>query len=464
MALTNRYDVDLETYYLGNPPRKLPCDNSTETRWWKLSPYNCRETVNYFLKMLVLPGLIAGIIILLMILTTGNTGNFILWAIITVLTYTGSIFMSLYARERYFARFHRIQDQSSLIIPNPLNEINGTKYSIGFVGDIMMMRDYQLRFSSEIINFFGDENEGVSIIVGNLEGIIRDEDPSLAKQAHPPTILSELQHLLRDNNWLLCLSNNHSIDYGNQDFHNSLLNIQQTPNIDVFGRNDVPNVFVNLVNNQKINISSASEWSNQKSWKCISKYGTIEIIPYYDKESFNILTPHWNYENERYVRRRLQKRSKKLVIDNGNENWDLIFGHHTHVRQPIIKVRENFLDANGNPILDANNNPKGLWKLVAFSGGNLTSGVTFIRRKKHIHGRIMRCDIGPLTQDPTRLAIGSVEIQNTFNENGRDADTGAKIKTIRFGEGEQGISRFWMLIIGIAIISIVTILRVLGIF
>ncbi|MBY8991455.1 MAG: CapA family protein [Candidatus Lokiarchaeota archaeon] len=461
MSLTNRNGDDLETYYLGNPPRQSPCDNSTRTKWWKLSPYNCRETINYFLKMLVLPGLVAGIIVLLMILTTGDIENFTLWVIITVLTYTGSIFISLYSRERYFTWFHRIQDESSLVIPNPLNEINETKYRIGFVGDIMMMRGYQLRFSNEVIKFFGDVNEGVKLIVGNLEGIIRNEDPSLTKQAHPSTILRQLSHLLRDNSLLLCLSNNHSIDYGNQEFHKSLLIIQQTPKIDVFGRNDVPNVFVD---NQKINISSASEWSNQKNWKCISKYGTNQLSSYYAQDRFNILTPHWNYENERYVRKRLQKRSKKLVIDNGNKNWDLIFGHHTHVRQPIIKVRENFLDANGNPILDANNNPKGLWKLVAFSGGNLTSGVTFIRRKKHIHGRIMRCDIGPLTQDPTRLAIGRVEIQNTFNENGRDADNGAKIKTIRFGEGEQGISRFWMLIIGIAIISIVIILRVLGIF
>jgi hypothetical protein len=76
----------------------------------------------------------------------------------------------------------------------------------------------------------------------------------------------------------------------------------------------------------------------------------------------------------------------------------------------------------------------------------------------------MSCDIGPLSQDPTRLAVGRVEIRDTFNENGRDLDTGAKIKTVRFGVGEQGISRFWMLIIGTVIISIVIILRVLGIF
>ena len=466
MILTNRDGDILDAYYGSNPDRLLPCDNGTRTRWWRLSPYNCRETINYFLKMLVLPGLIAGILILLMILTTGQIGNFILWVIITVLTYTGSIFIALYNREKYFAWFNRIQDESSLVIPSPLNDIDDILYRIGFVGDIMMMRDYQLRFSNEVINFFGDEDEGVDIIIGNLEGIIRDEDPGLTKQAHPPTILQQLSHLLRKNSWLLCLSNNHSIDYGNLAFHDSLMTIQDTQKIDVFGRNDVPHVVVDdqIVENQKINIASASEWSNQHTWDCISKFGTNELSSYYDPDKFNILYPHWNYENERYVRRRLQRRSKRLLIDNGNENWDLIFGQHTHVRQPIIKVWEDLRDAAGTLILDSNGNPKGLWKLLAFSGGNLTSGVNLIRRRKHIHGRIIRCDIGPLSQDPTRLAVGRVEIQDTFNENGRDRDTGDRIKTVRFGVGEEGVSRFWMLIIGIVIISIVIILRVLGIF
>ena len=238
MSLTNTNGDDLDTYYGSDPPRKLPCDNCTETRWWRLSPYNCKETINYFLKMLVLPGLIAGILILIMILTTGGIQNFTLWVIITVLTYAGSIFIALFMRENYFTWFHRIQDQSSLVIPSPLNRIKEPIYKIGFVGDIMMMRDYKLKFSDEVINFFGTGEDRVDIIIGNLEGIIRDEDPFFTKQAHPPTILRELQHLLRNNGWLLCLSNNHSIDYGNKAFHDSLLNIQQAPKIDVFGRNN----------------------------------------------------------------------------------------------------------------------------------------------------------------------------------------------------------------------------------
>ncbi|MFX0083662.1 MAG: CapA family protein [Candidatus Hodarchaeota archaeon] len=442
MSITHENGNDLNTYYANNPPSDPPCEDCDDTIWWGLTPYDWRETLNYFFKMLVLPGAIAAVIILLMILTTGSIDNLTLWTIIIVLTYIGSILIALYARHRLLTWIHRIQDENSLIIPDPLNQINNTTYKIGFVGDIMRMRIYGLQFSNEVINFFS----GVDIIVGNLEGIIRPDDPPMTKQSHPATILQQLNGLLRGGtNWLLCLSNNHSIDFGNREFHRSLNDIQQEPRIDVFGRYDVSHVYVR---GQNINISCATEWSNQRRWDCISRFPDSMNSSHIDTR-LNILYPHWNYENERYVRRWLQNRANDLLTSNVGKRWDLIFGHHPHVRQPVIYVH------------DTNDNVN---KLVAFSGGNFTSGVRFFRLKKHIHGIIMRCDIGPLTQNPARLGIGKVEIQNTYNKKGRDPITGDRIKTVVFGEGIQGISRFWILIIGIVIITTVVLLRVFGIF
>lgn len=481
MSLTtkdeNDREVALEDYYNSDPPVKSPCNKKKKTRWWGLTPYNCRETLNYFIKMLVLPGLIAGIFILLMILTTGSIGNIILLTIISILTYTGSIFTSFYTRDRYLTWHHKIQEDDKVkrITPEEndatvfhyeleLNPIEETEYRIGFIGDIMMLKDFELRFDNQVKNFFVGEDE-VNLILGNLEGIVRDppKKPFLTKQVHPLKILDQLNQLLLSDNtrWLLCLSNNHSIDYGNLRFHESLEHIRKKPNIDVFGRNDVPNVFVEGLD---INIASASEWSNQKTWKCISKYRTMKLDPYYDKDKFNILYPHWNFENERYVRRRLQKRAKKLMIGTEINNWDLIFGQHSHVRQPVIKIREDFLKDDGTPKLDDEGNPIILWKLVAFSGGNFTSGAKLIRRKKHIHGRIMRCDIGPFSHDVNRLAVGKVKIMDTVNKEGFDRDTDTDFKNVIFGLGERGIHRFWVLLIGLTIVTIIVLLRVFGIF
>ena len=464
----------LEDYYNTNPPVKSPCNESKKTKWWCLmsyTPYNFLETLNYFVKMLVLPGVIAFLIVLLIILTTGDIENLILLTIITSLTYTASIFISIYARDRSLTWYHRIKEDGKVekITPEEnnttvyryeleLNPIKEPKYKIGFIGDIMMMKDFKLKFDREVKKFF-EKDGGVDIILGNLEGIVRDppKKPFLTKQVHPLEILGQLNQLLLSDNtrWLLCLSNNHSIDYSNFKFHESLNLIQANQKIDVFGRNDVPNVFVKGFN---INIASASEWSNQKTWKCISKYRTKKLDPYYDKGKFNLLYPHWNFENERYVRRRLQKRAKKLMIGTEINNWDLIFGQHTHVRQPVIKVKADY-KKDGKLIP--------LWKLVAFSGGNFTSGAKLIRRKKHIHGRIMRCDIGPLEKDKDRLAVGDVKIMDTVNKEGHEIDDNGKkieFKKVIFGLGERGIHRFWVLLIGVTIVAIIILLRIFGIF
>ena len=474
-------EVDLEEYYNSNPQPKYPCNDSEKTRWWCLTPYNCLETFNYFIKMLVLPGVIAGIIILIMILTTGAIDNLILLTIISILMYTGSFFISIFTREQTLAWLNKIRENDQVKIVriqenyetqlvntiDTLNSIKDPKYIIGFVGDIMMMRDFTLRFDNDVKTFFKKDG-GVRIILGNLEGIVRNldppEDPPPTKQSHPPEILNQLNQLLLSNNtrWLLCLSNNHSIDFSNHEFHESLKYIQAKEKIDVFGRNDVPNVYIK--GPPAINIASATEWSNQHTWKCISKYRTKKLEPYYEKDKFNILYPHWNFENEKYVRKRLQKRAKKLLTNNDDQNWDLIFGHHPHVRQPVIKIREDLLKDDGTPVLDADGNPVQIWKLVAFSGGNFTSGVRWIRRKKHIHGRIMRCEIGPLTKYENKLAVGKVEIVDTVNKEGYDNDRDIDFKTVKFGLGEKGINRIWILVIGLVIVAIVVLLRVFGIF
>jgi len=449
MELTTKDGTNLNTYYGSDPDRISPCNDSTDAKWWRFIPYDLRETINYIIKMLVLPGLIAAIFIYLMILSTGSFGNLTIGIIITVLTYIGSILISFYARERFLTRFHAIPPEDLLVPdpPDPFNAIEPKQFSIGFVGDIMRMRKYQLMFSNDVIDFFKD----VDIIVGNLEGIVIDQDCPLTKQSHPPNIRPQLQALLRGNTtWLLCLSNNHSIDFGNLTFHKSLNIIQQIPEIDVFGRNDVPHIYVE---ESEINISSASMWSNQKTWDCISEYTQSKLNSYNSQRRFNILYPHWNYENERYVRRRIQKSAKLLLTDDSNLKWDLIFGQHTHVRQPIIKVVAEHKDPN-NIIVKSK-------KIIAFSGGNFASGVTFLRKKKHIHGIIMKCDIGPLSADTTKLAVGKVEWKKTFNKIDKTRDVPTKI--IKFGEGEQGISRIYIILIGISIIVLVFLLRIFGI-
>lgn len=454
MSITREDSKELGPYYANIPNAVSPCEPSNKTKWCSFSPYTKKETFKWVLKMLILPGGIAAIIIFLLIFELYD--NIITRMLTSVFTIIATFLIYIYSREKILTIYHKIQDNEELAegLEPELNEIEEPKLTIGFVGDIMMMRNHELEFDSEIKKFF----EKVPIIVGNLEGIIPEQKNRFAKQSHPKKILDDLMKLVKDTNttWLLCVSNNHSVDFGNNLFFTSTKDIQNPKDgikekFNAFGRYDVPKVFIN----DKYCISTATKWSNQKCWECTSDYK--EIDNYYcseDKIKFNILYPHWGFENERYTRRNIQEEAEGLL----KNKWDLIFGHHPHTRQPVMIVKEE-LDAPARTPLSGRSEDKiKLKKLVAFSGGNFTSGVKWLRRKKHIHGIIMKCKIGPLVNSPDHYAVGEVEWWNTFNE--KDGDT----KIVKKGKGIADRTRIYILLIGIAAFIIAFLPRVLELF
>ena len=441
MSITQNGRDNLGTYYTRKPDPVLPCEKSDKTKWWLFTPYDAKETWYWILRMLVLPGGIAAILIFLVLFQFYN--NIFVQLISFGLTYVGSLLLIIFYWERDRTTRFKIPDDE--LIPEgkkTLNKIKDPKVWIGFVGDIMKMRKFKLEFDPPVKKFF----EKIPFIVGNLEGII-PKQKGLLKQSHPVGILKELEGVLKTNTrWLLCVSNNHSIDYGNNDFFESVKIIQEheneqnhNKNFDAFGRNDVPKVFVD----NNICLSSATEWSNQKTWKCTSKFDTTKLDCYFCANKFNILYPHWGYENERYVRTNIKNRAEELL-----KKWDLIFAHHPHVRQPVMEVKGDKLKKqDGTPVLNQDGSEATLNKLVAFSGGNFTSGVTFIRKKKHIHGIIMKCEIGPLEHDVTQLAVGEVEWYNTFNKK-----KAPKTKLVMKGVGIAGRSRTYYIVLGILVL------------
>lgn len=479
MVLTNNSGTVLDNYYETtvppghHPDPVLPCDNSTNYNPWGI-PYDLQEFLYWVLKMLVLPGLVSGLIIFLVILPTFQ--NPIFGIINTILTPIASVFILIMVRESARATRNRISSDRLVSSGTPLNTIvEDESFRIGFVGDIMMMNGHILEFDPAVIQFFSD----VNLIVGNLEGIVTTYECRLSQQRHIPDILRQLETLLSPNiNWLLCLSNNHSIDYGNRAFHTSLIDIQTEPRFDVFGRNDVENV---LVQGHPISIASGTEWSNQNTWTCTSRYRNTELWTYHNDNAlnnvnrFNILFPHWGYENERYVRRRIQldatallngqqqvytryqnlirQRLDKIILPDPSRKWDLIFGQHSHTPQPIMMVDDYLNLPNQTRLV--------FHKLVAFSGGNFTSGAWIIRRKKHIYGYVMKCDIGPLVGHPNQLAVGKVEWRTTVNVRHRIGDN--RYKTVEFYTRRYRtfLHYLWSLLIGVGIVALILFLRYL---
>ncbi len=276
-----------------------------------------------------------------------------------------------------------------------LNEISTVNYRIGFVGDIMKMFQYDLIFDQPVIDFF----KPVDLLVGNLEGIITLQPGFIAAQRHNKEIIQQLETVKPANKWLLCLSNNHSGDFGLADFVLHLDRLRLN-GFNVFGRKDKPN----YIHENRLNFVSGTMWTNQNGCKYVACFEEIEDHYLNNPGVFNILYPHWYYEYELYPRIKIKNGAEKLL-----ETWDLICGHHPHVVQPITKVKK----ANIN-------------KLLAYSAGNFAAGLEV---NAHKYGLIMKCEIGPLQSDSSKLAVGKVEWKFTFNDNDIDEN---KEKYVKF--------------------------------
>ncbi len=264
-----------------------------------------------------------------------------------------------------------------------LNEILTVNYKIGFVGDIMKMFQYYLVFDQSVIDFFGD----VELLVGNLEGILTLQPGFIAAQRHNKEIVQQLKTVKPANKWLLCLSNNHSGDFGLADFvlHLDRLRFE---GFNVFGRKDMPR----YIYDNRLNFVSGTMWKNQNGVKYVTRFKEIENHYADESNIFNILYPHWYYEYELYPRLKIKKTAETLL-----ERWDLIFGHHPHVVQPITQIKVGEIN-----------------KLLAYSAGNFSAGLEI---DAHKYGLIMKCEIGPLKSDSSKLAVGKVEWKFTYNDN-----------------------------------------------
>ncbi|MHA2035248.1 MAG: hypothetical protein ACW98X_02370 [Promethearchaeota archaeon] len=330
---------------------------------------------------------------------------------------------------------------------NSFNELEEPIYNIGFVGDIMKMGKYKLKFEKRVRKFFKD----VNLMVGNLEGIITSSNwLGLTAQKHDALILQQLRRLgHHPQDWLLCTSNNHSSDFGKSEFQMSN-KIIRCRGYNVFGDTHENQ---NFLFKDTINLVSGTMWNNQRHHDDIAQFE--DINDHYQKNQFNILFPHWHYENESYVRKRIILKSISLILTGAYlilekikrvvykvikdlgifdgisqfpkyrkiarffnfidqlvnfklyqkfnrefnrelnkddlHRWGLIYGHHSHVPQPIT---------NYGP------------RILAYSGGNFTSSQT---RKKHISGLVMKCQIGQV-KNTQQHGIGKMEWSYTINE------------------------------------------------
>jgi hypothetical protein len=261
-----------------------------------------------------------------------------------------------------------------------LNQIEPT-IKVGFIGDIMRLGDKYLEFSENLRSFFSD----IDYLVGNFEGTISSAKRLFLAQNHSKRILSSLGALFPPDKTVLACSNNHSGDFGWNEFNKSYQLLKDYGFI-VLGRKDEPGVILD----EMINIVNVTEISNQE---CLYVANIDDILASYKPKLFNILYPHWGYEVQLYPHPGQVTHGQNLL-----KKWDMIIGHHSHCPQPIHVYQ-----------LDNTN------KLIAYSLGDFCFKYKI---RKYLYGIALKADIGIGLQK--QWQVGQVEWKFTVTNHLND--------------------------------------------
>ncbi|NHJ21705.1 MAG: hypothetical protein EAX91_12225, partial [Candidatus Lokiarchaeota archaeon] len=114
-----------------------------------------------------------------------------------------------------------------------LNKIT-PKYTISFIGDILDVNSRDLLIGKNVKNFV----KGSDFLVGNFEATITDKNLFNGKR-HKPQIMDALADLFNPTKTYLSTANNHSGDFGEIDFFNSVSQLKSR-GFHVFGTEETP--------------------------------------------------------------------------------------------------------------------------------------------------------------------------------------------------------------------------------
>ncbi|MHA1349443.1 MAG: CapA family protein [Promethearchaeota archaeon] len=229
-------------------------------------------------------------------------------------------------------------------------------YTISFIGDIMDVDSKDLIIGERVKNFV----KGSDFLIGNFEATLTEKNIINGKK-HKPQIMDALAGLFDPNKTYLSTANNHSGDFGEESFSDSV-NQLKSRGFNVFGTDETP--FVDIAND--LRIIGGTQWSNRP---CDYLAKLEDSTHYLKPDSCNLLFPHWGYEMELYPRAETVKHGKELL-----NKFDALIGHHSHCPQPVSYL----------PIGNDN-------KLLAYSLGDFCDGK---KVEMHSYGIIVKVEIG----------------------------------------------------------------------
>lgn len=248
--------------------------------------------------------------------------------------------------------------------PSPLPSAvpDGTSVTLSFVGDCTLAQmgqteegsfeDYYEKYGDSY--FFANVKsifEGDDLTVANLEGTFTKSENQADKRytfKAKPSHVSILNHSGID---VVNVANNHTHDYGNESYVDTLANLDKAG----IGRFGYENTLIVDVKGVSVGFTGMCEYNDEeKSIDYLTP--TLENIQALKDQGAQIIIAvvHWGYENAT-VPEEEQVTAAHAMIDRGA---DLVIGHHSHVLQGVECYKGKYIAYSlGNFCFGGNGNP-----------------------------------------------------------------------------------------------------------
>jgi gamma-polyglutamate biosynthesis protein CapA len=220
-----------------------------------------------------------------------------------------------------------------------------------FVGDILLARDIEKQIKlngfeypfSQVKNFFKD-----AYVLGNFESSIPKihvSTPDLNTRFSVDT--NNLEALVKAKVTHLSLANNHSLDFGDEDYLHTLSQLE-LHGFEAFGHGEkvaTSSIKYLQLNDQAlalVAISTVAAYPDKNDWLPViekAKQGSDIVVVYI----------HWGDEYKN-IHNQVQQKFAHELVDAG---VDLIVGHHPHVVQDIEEYKNKLIFYSlGNFVFD----------------------------------------------------------------------------------------------------------------
>jgi Bacterial capsule synthesis protein PGA_cap len=242
---------------------------------------------------------------------------------------------------------------------NVVNQGVAPVASLGFLGDVMPIKDMRLHIMPDVVRFFAD----VDYLFVNLEGIVTRQQRMLAL-SHHPRIIDDLHQFFPAQKIILYVANNHVGDFGYRAFDDQYHWLKNRFGAVIGAHNDAATTLLD----GRLNVVAATGLSNQVC-RYVSWLDDAHKWHRPDAQ-FNLLLPHWGYEMQLYPHPQQIQQAQNWL-----QNWNLLVGNHSHCVQPVAAY-----DVHAER------------RAVVYSMGNFCY---HHRWPHHRFGKIVKVEIGP---------------------------------------------------------------------